>query len=273
MIARPILIPSLGVGGVSLLQGVALLPPLLVSIFERGSGQVMLLAVALLTAVFWDLVFASVRKRRFYYHGVTTAVIVAVLVPSALPWWQLALSLSLGCVLGEHIFGGRGFGFLSPAAICLSLLLLSFPQVQLDPLSHAVALATLPGALLLLVTGLISGRVILGALAVIGGLAFFANPDLDPIGLVVPTLFGLVFLTCDPVSAASTRSSRWIYGLLAGLLIYIFSKDGATITSAGIIFGSLTASVFAPLIDHVVVLAHAKRRQMRQKARARHPDE
>ncbi len=267
MIVRPVLFPSLGVGGVSLLQGVALLPPLALSVFERGSGQVVLLAVALVTAVFWDLVFASVRKHRFYFHGITTAVIVAVLVPSALPWWQLALSLSLGCVLGEHIFGGRGFGFLSPAAICLSLLLLSFPQVQLEPLSQSVALATLPGVLLLLVTGLISGRVMLGALAVIGGLAFSANPEVDLIALVVPTLFGLVFLTCDPVSAASTKSGRWIYGLLAGLLISIFSKDVATITSAGIIFGSLTASVFAPLIDHLMVLAHAKRRQMRQRAR------
>ncbi|MEH6726193.1 MAG: hypothetical protein V7703_08540, partial [Hyphomicrobiales bacterium] len=72
MIVRPLLIPSLGIGGVSLLQGMALLPPLAFSIFERGGGQVVLLAVALLTAVFWDLVFASVRKHRFHFHGITT---------------------------------------------------------------------------------------------------------------------------------------------------------------------------------------------------------
>lgn len=268
-------IPRPSVGGLSAVQSVALLPPLVMAVFERGSGQAALLAVALLTALFWDLVFAALRKRRVHFHGLTVALMVAVLVPATLSWWQLALMLSLGCVLGEHVFGGRGFGFLSPTAICLSLMLLSFPQVQLEPMSHSVALASVPGALLLLVFRLISWRVILGAfgaiiaLALISSFEMSGNIELDVLSLGVASLFGLVFLTCDPVAAASTNPGRWLYGLLAGFLISIFSPDSAAITSASIVFGSLTASVFAPLIDHLIVLAHARRRTGRTLRRRR----
>lgn len=269
MILSTRLIPRLSVGGISVAQSVALLPPLVVAVVERGSGQAGLLAVALLTALIWDLVFALLRKKRFHFHGLVVALIVAVLVPSTLPWWQLALMLSLGCVLGEHVFGGRGFGFLSPAAICLSLLLLSFPQVQLEPMSQSVALATVPGALVLLVSGLISWRAILGAFVMIVGLALPANFEVDVLSLGAASLFGLVFLTCDPISATATNPGRWLYGLLAGFLISIFSPDSAVITSASLVFGSLTASVFAPLIDHLIVLANAKRRKVRNPRRRR----
>lgn len=269
MILRPGLFPRLSVGGISILQTAALLLPIALVVFERGNAQAQLLAVALLTAIFWDLIFAILRKRKFYFHGVSIALIVAVLVPPTLPLWQLALTLSLGCVIGEHVFGGRGFGFLSPAAICLSLLLLSFPQVQLEPMSQNVALATVPGALLLLISGLVSWRVILGAFVMIVGLALPSNLDLDVFSFGIATLFGLVFVTGDPVSAASTNPGRWIYGLLAGLLISIFSPDSTAITSASLVFGSLTASVFAPLIDHLIVLAKAKRRLARSSRRGR----
>lgn len=275
MIRRTGLIPKPGVGGISAVQSVALLPPLVMSVVERGSEQAILLAVALLTALAWDLIFAVLRKRRFHFHGLTVALIVAVLVPATLPWWQLALMLSLGCVLGEHVFGGRGFGFLSPAAICLSLLLLSFPQVQLEPMSQAVAWASVPGGLLLLAAGLISWRVLFGAFGMIIALALFsgfevpANIELDVLSLGVASLFGLIFLTCDPIAAASTNPGRWLYGFLAGFLISIFSPDAAAITSASIVFGSLTASVFAPLIDHLIVLAHARLRKGRNSRRRR----
>lgn len=269
MILRPGLFPRLSVGGISVLQIAALLLPIAVVVFERGNAQAQLLAVALLTAISWDLIFAILRKRKFYFHGMSTALIVAVLVPPALPLWQLALTLSLGCVIGEHVFGGRGFGFLSPAAICLSLLLLSFPQVQLEPMTQNVALATVPGALLLLISGLVSWRVILGAFVMIIGLALPSNLEVDVFSLGIATLFGLVFLTGDPVSAASTNSGRWIYGLLAGLLISIFSPESTAISSASLVFGSLTASVFAPLIDHLIVLAKAKSRSERSSRRRR----
>lgn len=263
MIAFRGLLQSWGLAGITILQILALLPPLAVVVFERGSGQLELLAFSIGTVVVWDLIFSAVRKRRVGFHGVTVALIVVVFLPADLPLWQLVLTLSLGLVLGEHVFGGRGFGFLSSAAVCLSLLLFSFPHVQLEQVSQSVALATLPGALLLLVFGLISWRVVIGTVAGLVGLLLLLNYELQAVSIGAVLVFGLVFLVSDPTSAASTNPGRWIYGLLASFLILLFSGASAAVTSEGVVFAALMASVFAPLIDHLVVLAHAERKRRR----------
>jgi Na+-transporting NADH:ubiquinone oxidoreductase subunit B len=266
---RPELVPKLNVGGVTLVQSLAALLPLIVVLLDEGVGKALLLAVAVLTALFWDVVFALLRKKPIGLYGIATGMILTILAPPALEWWQLALPLSLGCVLGDHIFGGRGFGFLNPSAICLSLLLLSFPQVQLEPMPSAVALATLPGALLLLLTGLISWRVLIASSVMIFALILLANGGAGLLPTGVAMLFGLVFLTSDPTAAAATNPGRWVYGLLAGLLITLFSSGSGAITSSGLVFGSLTASIFAPLIDHLVVLAKARYQAHRVTRRGR----
>jgi Na+-transporting NADH:ubiquinone oxidoreductase subunit B len=266
---RPEMVPKLNVGGVTLFQSLAALLPLIVVLLDQGMAKALLLAVAVLIVLFWEVLFAVLRKKPFGFYGIATAMIVAILAPSTLDWWQLALPLSLGCVLGDHIFGGRGFGFLNPSAICLSLLLLSFPQVQLEPMSSAVALATLPGALLLLLTGLISWRVIIASSVMIFALILLANGAAGLLLTGVAMLFGLIFLTSDPTAAAATNPGRWVYGLLAGLLITLFSTGSGAITTSGLVFGSLTASIFAPLIDHLVVLAKARYQAHRVTRRGR----
>ena len=71
--------------------------------------------------------------------------------------------------------------------------------------------------------------------------------------------FGLIFLISDPVSSATTDPGRWIYGALGGALIVVFSPV-AGVTTEAVVFSALMASVFAPLIDHLVVLAHTRRK-------------
>ena len=83
-----------------------------------------------------------------------------------------------------------------------------------------------------------------------------------PSEVATALIFGLVFLICDPVSAAATSVGRWVYGVVAGILIIVFSPVGVPTTDA-MVFSALMASVFAPLIDHMVILFHA-RREMRR---------
>ena len=84
----------------------------------------------------------------------------------------------------------------------------------------------------------------------------------DPAALGVALAFGLVFLIGHPVAAAATNAGRWIYGALAGGLIALFSQGGTDFAEA-VVFASLMASIFAPLIDHLVGLGHAARRRRR----------
>lgn len=265
MIARLPIAPNFGTAGISAAQVLALLLPVIVSLVESDFARTGILLAALATAAFWDIIFSATRKRGFAFHGVTVALIVTILAPPYLLLWQLVLMLSLALVLGEHIFGGRGFGFLSPAAIALSLLVFSFPQVSLTPVSQSVAIATLPGAVLLLLLGLISWRIILATLAALIALLLLSNYQIDALSLGIALTLGITFLICDPTSAASTNPGRWLFGLLAGALIFLFSGSGDLVTPQGIVFASLTASIFAPLLDHLVVLVDAKRRS-RQRA-------
>ncbi len=253
------------VGGVTLTQTVALVLPVVFVARTAPGTYATLLVAALIAALVWEGLFAVLRRRGPSLHGLTTALIVTVLIPTDLAVWQLIVAVSLGVILGELVFGGRGFGFLNPATVALSLLLISFPQVQLPAPTQDLALATLPGAVVLLTLGLISWRTILAATFAAAALLAIRGHGVDPEAIATALAFGLIFLICDPTSAAATNAGRWIYGALAGGLVVLFSPDAA-LTSEAVVFAALMASVFAPLIDHLVVLTHSRLRRVRQYA-------
>lgn len=250
------------VGGVTIAQCVALFAPMAVVALpdlERFAGH---LLAALVTALVWEGTFATLRGRLLSFHGLTTGLIVTLVLPPEVAVWQIAFAVSLGVILGELVFGGRGFGFVQPAAVALSLLLISFPDLQLQQSTLALAIASLPGAVLLLAMGLISWRVLVGTGLTVAFLWMLRGGEAAPSEVATALIFGLVFLICDPVSAAATSVGRWVYGVVAGILIIVFSPVGVPTTDA-MVFSALMASVFAPLIDHMVILFHA-RREMRR---------
>ena len=252
-------------GRVSLLQAIALLPVVVVDFSLRGPLLLPVLLTALIVALFWENLFAFMRHNEPSLHGLTTALTVAVFAPLDVAGWQLAVALSLGVVLGELIFGGRGFSFVQPAAAALALLSFSFPQVELQAMQPALTIAALPGAILLLIAGLISWRVIVAAAIIAAVIFALAGEAGSTTGLAVALSVGLVFLIADPVSAACTNPGRWLYGALAGFLVAVFAgftMDGPL--SQAVVFAALLSSVFAPLIDHLVVLANAYQRERRR---------
>jgi Na+-transporting NADH:ubiquinone oxidoreductase subunit B len=249
---------------VTLAQLIALAAPVGVSVAERGAAQIGVLTTALVTCLIWEMAFALIRGRALSWHMATVALIFTVLAPETLPLWQVAMAASFGVVFGELVFGGRGYGIVPGAAAAAGFLVFSFTGAGLATASGAMALATLPGALLLLLGGLISWRVLVSAVAVL--IAFgLARDGADSLLLVLTTaVFGLVFLVADPVAAASTQPGRLVYGGLAGLLIVLFDTiEGPAIAPAAIVFACLLASLFAPLIDYLDVKLAVRRREAR----------
>jgi Na+-transporting NADH:ubiquinone oxidoreductase subunit B len=249
---------------ITLAQMIALAAPVGVSLAERGTAQIAVLVTASIACLVWELAFDLIRGRSPSLHTVTAALILAVLVPATVPLWQMAMAASFGVVFGELVFGGRGYGIVSAAAAAAGFLVFSFTGVGLSAPSEAMALATLPGAVLLLWGGLISWRVLASVAAVLIAVEL-ARQGLSGLPMVLSTaVFGLVFLIADPVAAASTQLGRWVYGLLAGLLIVLFDTlAGSAIAPAAIVFASLLASLFAPLIDHLAVALIVRRRGRR----------
>ena len=77
--------------------------------------------------------------------------------------------------------------------------------------------------------------------------------------------FGLAFIVTDPVTAAHTRTGRWVYGFLAGaflILVRVLNPIQLDGTAIALLFMSL----FAALIDHFVIEANVARRRARYEA-------
>ncbi len=153
-------------GRATLVQVVALIAPVAAMLVLRGEAAFRLLAAVLLVTLIAEMAFALVRARPFSWHGAAAAMVVAVMLPPDLPVWEAGLAMAFGVVLADLVFGGRGFGFLAAPVVALSFLMFSFPQVALATPGGWIALAVLPGAALLLATGLASWRVLLTAVAV-----------------------------------------------------------------------------------------------------------
>lgn len=134
-------------------------------------------------------------------------------------------------------------------------------------------LAILIGAVILLVTGVGSWRIMLSTIA--GGI--FMGLLCNVIGLnaymEVPFyyhlvmggfMFGTVFMATDPVTAAQTNVGKIWFGFFIGVvavLVRVFNPA----YPEGMMLAILLMNVFAPLIDHYVVQSNIKRRLKRSK--------
>jgi len=137
-------------------------------------------------------------------------------------------------------------------------------------------LAILLGAMILILTGIGSWKIILSVFAggtVMGLLlnafavnAFMAIPFWQHL-MLGGFAFGAVFMATDPVSATQTDRGKWIYGFLIGLLAIMIRVLNPAYPE-GVMLAILLMNVFAPLIDHYVIRGSVKRRLKRAKVQA-----
>jgi Na+-transporting NADH:ubiquinone oxidoreductase subunit B len=127
------------------------------------------------------------------------------------------------------------------------------------------------GALILIVTGIGSWRIITGGIlgAAIMGLLFNlwgANALMSFSWMnhliVGGFAFGIVFMATDPVSGAQTNKGKWIYGVLVGILCIMIRVFNPAYPE-GVMLAILLMNVFAPTIDHYVVNGNIKKRKKR----------
>lgn len=241
----------------------ALLPPAVAAVAERGAGWLLLLLASVVTVLVWQAIFAQIRKRPITLDGLATALAFSAVLPADLSLWQGMLALSFGVVVGEQIFGGRGYNFLHPAVTALAFLLFSFPGTY-DGFGEWSAWAVLPGAVLLLLTGLLNWRILIAGLAGFIVVAYTSGLS-DAANLVTAPAFafGLVFFAGDPVTSPATNPGRLAHGALFGILVAIFSLSAGVISLQPVVFAALLSSVFAPLADQIVIYFNVLARRRR----------
>ncbi len=146
-------------------------------------------------------------------------------------------------------------------------------------------LACLLGAIFLLITGIASWRIMLSMVIGLLGSACIVKLGMTAMSpaegfsqgegirafYMIPAYyhlvmggfaFGCVFMATDPVSAATTNTGKWIYGLIIGVIIYIVRLMNPAYPE-GVMLAILFGNMVAPYIDHFVVKANIKRRMSR----------
>ena len=163
---------------------------------------------------------------------------------------------------------------LQPTASALDMFIGTIPGSTCE----TSVIAILLGAILLLISGIASWRIMLSV--IIGGglmgiifnllpsftshlslLTYFQLPFYYHY-LMGGFMFGAVFMATDPVTAAQTNIGKWIYGLLIGIFAVMLRVINPAYPE-GMMLSILLMNCFAPLIDHCVVAHNIKRRQKR----------
>jgi Na+-transporting NADH:ubiquinone oxidoreductase subunit B len=159
-----------------------------------------------------------------------------------------------------------------PSASALDMLIGTIPGSTCE----TSVIAILLGAILLLITGIASWRIMLSVILG-GGLMGILLNLLPTANCQLPTyfqlpfyyhylmggfMFGAVFMATDPVTAAQTNTGKWIYGLLIGIFAVLLRVINPAYPE-GMMLSILLMNCFAPLIDHCVIARNIKMRQKR----------
>ena len=155
------------------------------------------------------------RKHAINEGFFVTSLLFALIMPPNIPYWQVALGISFGIVIGKEVFGGVGMNILNPALVGRAFLFFAYPAqisgdrvwVAVDGISQATPLAQwadptlqvsiswwdaflglipgsmgetsviacLIGAVILIVTGIGSWRTMISVLVGMIGFSFLFN--------------------------------------------------------------------------------------------------
>ena len=203
----------------------------------------------------------------FAYPGQISGDVVWVVSDGVTQATPLAIAAEGAATPIADILSAQGFGFWE-----------SFVGLIPGSIGETSSIAILLGAILLLVSGVGSWRIMLSMLIGGVGMTLVLNAVAPDPGhfLALPVhyhlvlggfAFALVYMATDPVSAAATNTGKYIYGFLCGLLA-ILIRTLNPVFPEGAMLAILFMNMFAPLIDYYVVRSNVKRRRARAGARA-----
>lgn len=130
----------------------ALLPVCITSIVFFRLRAIALIATAIITALLTESLVMKLRNRKNTIadlSAVLTALLFALVIPSATPLWCVALGTIFAVVAGKQLFGGLGQNIFNPALVGRAFLMAAFPVIMttwsspftLDAMSAATPLA------------------------------------------------------------------------------------------------------------------------------------
>ena len=108
---------------------VALLPSALLGIYNFGFYALLILLVAIASAVFAEYLYERLMKKPVTIgdlSAVVTGLLVGMNMPPSAPWWVPCIGSAFAIIFVKMLFGGLGQNFMNPALAGRCFLLISF---------------------------------------------------------------------------------------------------------------------------------------------------
>jgi len=107
----------------------AALPAALFGVYRFGIPALGVLALAMSSAVLWELAFTRVAKRPVSVGDGSAAVIgllFGMMLPATLPWWAVITGTFIAVVVARQIYGGIGANPFNPVSVAVAILMLAW---------------------------------------------------------------------------------------------------------------------------------------------------
>lgn len=177
----------------------------------------------------------------------TSVLLLTVLLPLDLHWWQMIIFSSFGVVIGEQIFGGRGYSFVSPIVCALAFYHYSYSTHSAAPVDELHVLWPVLAAVPLVLINALNWRAIATLIASVLIMAFAFNLELAIPSTAV--VLCVLFAGLDKANQPVSQSGRWLYGVIVGVLLILLTPSLDMLDKA--VSACLLASVFIPLVDSI----------------------
>ncbi|HCQ74266.1 MAG TPA: Na+-transporting NADH:ubiquinone oxidoreductase subunit D [Clostridiales bacterium] len=140
---------------------IALVPAMVVGIVMFGVKALLLIAVSVASAVFWEWGYRKLMKKPSSIGDLSacvTGILVALVIPVGAPWWMPVVGTFFAMVIVKQLYGGIGKNFLNPALAARAFLMASWPVIMTtwavpSVLSKTVDAATMATPLSILKAG------------------------------------------------------------------------------------------------------------------------
>lgn len=112
---------------------IALMPALLFGIFVFGLRALIIIALCAVTCVATEYVYERLMKQPVTVadgSALVTGLILAMNLPSTVPFWVPVMGGVFAIVIVKQLFGGIGQNFMNPALAARCFLLISFPAMM-----------------------------------------------------------------------------------------------------------------------------------------------
>ena len=250
---------------------IALMPATIFGIWNFGLKALVITLISVASAVASEAIYELIVHKKSTIKdlsAVLTGLLLALNLPSGIPWWMPILGSAFAIIVVKMLFGGLGQNFMNPALAARCFLLISFAgpmtsfadyarMLPADVFSSATPLAMLkdgvPVDTVRMLIGTTPGTIgETSAIALLIGAIFLIL--MGVIDLRIPGTYILTFLVFLLIYAAATDqlTTNFIVGHICGggliLGAFFMATDYVTspVTNAGkfifgIVLGVLTA--------------------------------